>query len=50
MKPFIYYIYFDKNAQPEKIVCKTYEEFRHTLDKLIVRTGEMPEWIIRVYQ
>jgi D-ribose pyranose/furanose isomerase RbsD len=50
MPPFIYWIYFDKVGKPERIYAKTYEEFKDLLDRLIMRTGEMPEWINRSYK
>ncbi len=47
---FTYWIYFDKVGTPEKIVVKSFEEFKHVLETLIYRTGEMPEWIQRGYK
>jgi hypothetical protein len=47
---FIYQIYFDKVGQPERIYSKSALEFKDILMRLIERTGEMPEWIIRVYK
>lgn len=47
---FTYWIYFDKVGAPERIYVKTAEEFKETLMRLIIRTGEMPEWIQRVYK
>lgn len=47
---FIYWVYFDKVGRPEKIVAKHAEEFTLFLRDLIIRTGEMPEWIIRGYK
>lgn len=47
---FIYWIYFDKVGNPERIVAKNYEEFKAILDRIIHRTGEMPEWIQRGYK
>jgi hypothetical protein len=47
---FNYYIYFDKNGEPEKINAKSVMEFKDILMRLIERTGEMPEWIVRVYR
>jgi hypothetical protein len=50
MPPFIYWIYFDRVGQPERIYAKTFEEFKLALEKLILRTNEMTEWIQRVYK
>jgi len=47
---FMYYIYFDKTGKPEKIVASSFLEFQDTLRMLVERTGEMPEWIMRVYR
>jgi hypothetical protein len=47
---FIYWIYFDKCGRPEKIVARNAEEFGRILLDLIIRTGEMPEWICRSYK
>lgn len=50
MISFTYWIYFDKIGRPEKILVKTIEEFKDVLTNLIIRNGEMPEWIQRVYK
>lgn len=50
MRSFIYWIYFDKSGRPEKIVARHSEEFFHLLKELVIRTGEMPEWINRSYK
>jgi hypothetical protein len=47
---FIYWIYFDKTGRPEKIVAPNAEELSHRILELTMRTGEMPEWIIRGYK
>lgn len=47
---FTYWIYFDKAGQPEKIYARDLLEFLDILNRLIQRTGEMPEWIQRVYK
>jgi hypothetical protein len=47
---FIYWVYFEKVGRPEKIVARHNEEFHQILKEMTLRTGEMPEWIIRGYK
>jgi len=49
MSSFIYWIKFDKCKEPERIYARHTLEFIDILKRLIERTGEMPEWIIRDY-
>jgi hypothetical protein len=48
--PFTYWVYFDKVGEPEKIVARHFLEFLDIFKRLVERTGEMPEWIIRSYK
>jgi hypothetical protein len=50
MPPFMYQIYFDKVGHPEKIVARHLEELLLIIHQMTERSGEMPEWIIRVYK
>lgn len=47
---FVYWIYFDKVGRPEEIRARNMQDFMRILQQMIERTGEMPEWINRVYK
>lgn len=46
----MYWVYFSKNGQPERIYADGLAELLMALTKLITEKGEMPEWIIRSYK
>lgn len=44
-----YFIKFDKELQPIRLVCKNWHELEYTVARLIEKYGEPFEWIIRDY-
>ena len=46
----MYWVFFEKDTQPTKIVATTAQDFSSQLRDLILKNEQMPEWICRVYR